>query len=408
MSASQILTRSDVFHPPKPQRMDTLASMSSQPTRRSSEVETTRSSSPKQEATPPIAIRTRPAVRERVMSQDSDYFDARKDGSRDTSSPTLQDLYAKVGQYPLQRAGAFAGYLKNKSNRMSKLLATESMSYFEKVSGMWAGHRKHYNANEAVLSDDRDVDPEDEEANVAFGDRFRMHFALPPTEKLQATYFCFLHRVLPLYGKVYISNKKFCFRSMLPGTKTKLILPLKDIENVSKEIGFRFGYHGLVLVIRGYEELFFEFGASDDRDDCVGTLLQSVEAGKYLTESSTLLNQDEDSAALAKDEHRQLQEARATTPGAIVDMEAPETSETVYKHDEPPPVLFDDPRVSIINFKPQASLRITCLTIGSRGDVQPYIALCKGLLADGHKARIATHREFQAWIEGHGIEFQPV
>ncbi|KAI9874262.1 MAG: Sterol 3-beta-glucosyltransferase, partial [Watsoniomyces obsoletus] len=173
----------------------------------------------------------------------------------------------KAGAYPLQRAGAFAGYLKNKSNRMSRLLATESMSYLEKVSGMWAGNRRHYSENEAVLPDDRDVDPEDEEANVGHGDRFRAHFALPETEKLQATYFGFLHRVLPLYGKIYISNRKFCFRSLLPGTKTKLILPLKDIENVDKEKGFRFGYHGLVLLIRGHEELFFEFNSAEHRDD---------------------------------------------------------------------------------------------------------------------------------------------
>ncbi|ETN45293.1 uncharacterized protein HMPREF1541_09124 [Cyphellophora europaea CBS 101466] len=408
MSASQILTRSDVFHQPRVQRMDTVPSVSTDPTRRSSEIETTQSSSPKQEATPPIPIRTRPAPKERVMSQDSDYFEARNEHSRErTSSPTIQDLM-KVGSYPLQRAGVFAGYLKSKSNRMSKLLATESMSYLEKVSGMWAGNRKHYGANETILSDDRDVDPEDEEANVGFGDRFRMHFALPPTEKLQATYFCFLHRVLPLYGKIYISNRKFCFRSMLPGTKTKLILPLKDIENVDKEIGFRFGYHGLVLVIRGYEELFFEFAGAENRDDCAVTLLQSLEAGKYMEDDSTILNPDEDSAALARDEHRLLQEARKTSTQIEKEIDAPDTDETVYKHDEPPPILFDDPRVSIINFKPVSSLRVTCLTIGSRGDVQPYIALCKGLLADGHQVRIATHREFQSWIEGHGIEFKPV
>ncbi len=75
---------------------------------------------------------------------------------------------------------------------------------------------------------------------------------------------------------------------------------------------------------------------------------------------------------------------------------------------EAPPILFDDPRASILNFKPTESLRITCLTIGSRGDVQPYIALCKGLLAEGHKPRIATHAEFQDWVESHGIEFAPV
>jgi sterol 3beta-glucosyltransferase len=405
MSASQILTRSDVFHPAKVNRMDTVASMSTEPTGQSSEIETTQStSSPQQEATPPIPIRTRPSIRQRVLSQDSDFFEAQEQSGKQ-GSPTLQDLY-KAGSYPLQRAGAFAGYLKNKSNKMTKLLATESMSYFEKVSGMWAGNRKHYGANEDVLSDDRDVDPEDAESNVPHGDRFRMHFALPKTEKLQATYFVWMHRVLPLYGKVYISNRKFCFRSMVPGTRTKLILPLRDVENVDKEKGFRMGYHGLVLVIRGYEELFFEYMSAEDRDDCAITLLQSLEAGKYLDDDSTILPTDEDSAALAKDEHRLLQEARTSTSKRDANVVVPETNETVYSHEQP--ILFDDPKVSIINFRPPTALRITCLTIGSRGDVQPYIALCKGLLADGHKVRIATHREFQPWIESHGIDFRPV
>jgi len=40
------------------------------------------------------------------------------------------------------------------------------------------------------------------------------------------------------------------------------------------------------------------------------------------------------------------------------------------------------------------------LTIGSRGDVQPYIALCKGLQAEGHHTRIASHGEYKDWVEG--------
>jgi sterol 3beta-glucosyltransferase len=71
-------------------------------------------------------------------------------------------------------------------------------------------------------------------------------------------------------------------------------------------------------------------------------------------------------------------------------------------------MIFDDPEASIINIKPSKSMRITCLTIGSRGDVQPYIALCKRLLLEGHKPRIATHPEFETWITKHGIDFAPV
>ena len=413
MSASQILTRSDVFHQPRPQRqrMDTVQSISTDPTRRSSEIETIQSSSPQQESTPAVPIKAtgdrRRALQDEAGQGDSD--SDRPNIPRNTSSPTLQDL-VKAGSYPLQRAAGFAGYLKNKSGRMSKLLATESMSYLEKVSGMWAGNRKHYGQNEAALPDDRDVDPEDDEAQVGAGDRFRAHFALPASEKLQATYFGHLHRVLPLYGKIYISNRKFCFRSLLPGTRTKLILPLKDIENVDKEKGFRFGYHGLVVVIRGHEELFFEFGKSEDRDDCAVTLLQILESVKYMAESGTIAEPNDDQADEAKDELRLLQEARRNSAMLDQNLVLPETNETVYSHNDPAPILFDDhdPRVAILNFKPPKPLRITCLTIGSRGDVQPYIALCKGLLADGHKSRIATHREFEPWIRQHGIDFKPV
>ncbi|RMZ84101.1 hypothetical protein DV738_g790, partial [Chaetothyriales sp. CBS 135597] len=405
MSASQILTRSDLFHPPQPPPMDTLASGSAEPGRTSSDIETIHSHSPQQE-TAPIPIKGAGEVaRDKlhvVLPED-----AEKPLTGNASSPTLQDL-VKAGSYPLQRAAGFAGYLKNKSGRMGKMLATESMSYLEKVSGMWAGNRKHYGEDEAVLPDERDVDPEDDEASIAHGDRFRAHFALPPTEKLQATYFGFLHRVLPLYGKIYIGSRSFCFRSLLPGTKTKLVLPLKDIENVDKEKGFRFGYQGLVLVIRGHEELFFEFSAAEHRDDCAVTLLQILESVRYMEDTGESAPQDDDSAAIARDEHRQLQEARRRNAPVDPDLALPDTGRAIFRHDDTSIMRFDDPKVSIINFKPATPLRITCLTIGSRGDVQPYIALCKALILEGHKPRIATHAEFQPWIEKHGIEFKPV
>jgi hypothetical protein len=44
-----------------------------------------------------------------------------------------------------------------------------------------------------------------------------------------------------------------------------------------------------------------------------------------------------------------------------------------------------------------------CLTIGSRGDVQPYIALCIGLKKQGHQVTIVTHEEYKEWIEAFGI-----
>lgn len=37
----------------------------------------------------------------------------------------------------------------------------------------------------------------------------------------------------------------------------------------------------------------------------------------------------------------------------------------------PPPVMFTSTSSSFLDFKPKAPMHITCLTIGSRGDVQP-------------------------------------
>ncbi|KAI0467321.1 hypothetical protein F4859DRAFT_274988 [Xylaria cf. heliscus] len=322
------------------------------------------------------------------------------------TTPTLQNL-AKMGTYPLQRAGVFAHYLNETSRRMSNLLAAESMGYVEKVSGMWKGGRKHYHETPGLRIDEGG----DDEGNSTDGqhatamERFRAHFALPETEKLRATYFGFLIRVLPLYGKVYISDRHFCFRSLLPGTRTKLILPLTDIETADKEKGFRFGYSGLVIVIRGHEELFFEFSQADVRDDCTVTLLKSLETTRYLLEAGMPKDDLAQEGDEARAERDALNEARLLE-GTDHDLKMPQEASGLS--DSSPTILFDDPKASFLNFKPSESLKITCLTIGSRGDVQPYIALCKGLMAEGHRPRIATHTEFRDWIEGHGIEFAPV
>ncbi len=50
-------------------------------------------------------------------------------------------------------------------------------------------------------------------------------------------------------------------------------------------------------------------------------------------------------------------------------------------------------------------MRIAIITIGSRGDVQPYIALGQGLIKAGHTVRLATHQDFEVFVQSHGLEF---
>ncbi len=53
-------------------------------------------------------------------------------------------------------------------------------------------------------------------------------------------------------------------------------------------------------------------------------------------------------------------------------------------------------------------MRIVLLALGSRGDVQPFVALGKGLRATGHTVRVATHGDYESLVRAHGLDFWPV
>jgi UDP:flavonoid glycosyltransferase YjiC (YdhE family) len=53
-------------------------------------------------------------------------------------------------------------------------------------------------------------------------------------------------------------------------------------------------------------------------------------------------------------------------------------------------------------------MRIVLFGFGSRGDVQPLIALGKGLQTAGCDVALAAGVNFQDWIEGHGLGFEPI
>jgi UDP:flavonoid glycosyltransferase YjiC (YdhE family) len=42
---------------------------------------------------------------------------------------------------------------------------------------------------------------------------------------------------------------------------------------------------------------------------------------------------------------------------------------------------------------------------GSRGDLQPYLALGQGLKRAGYDVRLVTHENFKAFVTAHGVEF---
>ncbi|KAH9853091.1 hypothetical protein C2E23DRAFT_885078 [Lenzites betulinus] len=234
------------------------------------------------------------------------------------------------------------------------------------------------------------VDPET-------ADKFRTAFAFDEKENLLGIFPGYLYRLLPVYGRLYVSTNYFCFKSSGPLTsRTRMMLPLKDILATEKQKSFHFGHHGLVVIVRGHEELFFEFSDEERRDAFVNVLHQQLDDARQRPapggSGSDAQARSQDPLILEEFGPRDPL-ARSGSQGSLAESTAP------------PAHMFTSQSSTFLSFKPDKPLHFTMLTIGSRGDVQPYIALAKGLMADGHRVRIATHGEFKEWVESHGIEF---
>ncbi|KAG5634497.1 hypothetical protein H0H81_001740 [Sphagnurus paluster] len=61
--------------------------------------------------------------------------------------------------------------------------------------------------------------------------------------------------------------------------------------------------------------------------------------------------------------------------------------------------------VDELGWKRYPSMSIVIMIVGSRGDVQPYVALGQRLSNDGHRVRIATHSTFNSFVTESGLEF---
>jgi hypothetical protein len=170
-----------------------------------------------------------------------------------------------------------------------------------------------------------------------------------------------------------------------------MILPIRDILSTETSKAFRFGHYGLVVIVKGHEELFLEFSQQDRRAAFIGVLEKQIEDVRRRQEEAEPV-----SPTLGKRDALLLEEFE-THASFREDVDPRPPPENMS--DSVPAVMFTSTSSTFLTFKPEKSLHFTFLTIGSRGDVQPYVSLAKGLLAEGHRVRIATHGEFKSWIE---------
>lgn len=166
-----------------------------------------------------------------------------------------------------------------------------------------------------------------------------------------------------------------------------MIVPIRDIAGLQSQKAFRFGHYGLVVVLRGHEELFLEFASAERRDACRHRIEEQLDLLKRLDREAAARSGEQTSGG---DNERSSKTAVGSTVSSAKAFDSP-VKETLLLGgglDEPsrskiempsptgdtetlPPVMFTSANSTFLDFRPTKPLHITCLTIGSRGDVQP-------------------------------------
>ncbi|XP_024530866.1 sterol 3-beta-glucosyltransferase UGT80A2 [Selaginella moellendorffii] len=71
-------------------------------------------------------------------------------------------------------------------------------------------------------------------------------------------------------------------------------------------------------------------------------------------------------------------------------------------------LVYEESAYQDIEDKKILPLQIAMLIVGTRGDIQPFVAIGKELQKYGHRVRLATHVNFREFVKTHGLEFYPL
>lgn len=217
-----------------------------------------------------------------------------------------------------------------------------------------------------------------------------------------------IHRHVASSGNFVVSTHYIGFWSKLfTKADVRYRVPIPIIKAV-KASGCRFLHHGISLEIEGQEDLEFDFKGPKPRDDAVRLISAAIDREN----SSTLKSLPSPGSAPPTPGVSETSSSVYTphTPTRSATSILAPLSRTLVKANTMVDIdgirkIF--PKVINIpqdNLWAQPSRHFICLTIGSRGDVQPYIALALGLKKEGHRVTIVTHEEYKEWVQGFGVE----
>ncbi|KAL7422545.1 hypothetical protein Q5752_003193 [Cryptotrichosporon argae] len=247
------------------------------------------------------------------------------------------------------------------------------------------------------------------------------------------------HGVVPDRGHIILTPRYICFwRRATIGADIKYRFSFADVKSAEPHSASMAGFHGMALKLHGQHDLNFEFWRESSRDEVIRRIMdqcKEVEAEPplYSPPTSNAAASPAPAGELAPVASRESSISGGAVDTSVERAFTAPLQLSLHPDSAPPqrrlhyhaadvlaparttmlePRAFPDEALSFMPFianKPMGLTKLAprtfaLLTIGSRGDVQPYIALGLRLMKDGHKVVIVTHDEFKKWIEGYGIE----
>lgn len=230
------------------------------------------------------------------------------------------------------------------------------------------------------------------------------------------------------YGQFAVTTECVGFWSKsVTGGDIRYRVPLSHVKAVKPHDRGRARDHTLVLEIQGQRSLHVGFSTEKNRDEAIDQINRFINLSRELhatvsspvsltpapsrtatidefsTRHTQSLDRISESAPLSSDDSTILSIRNPTSilaplsrvPSTVQRQHFPHALKSVF------PKAINLPEEVLLSMP---SKHFACLTIGSRGDVQPYIALGRGLQKEGHRVTIVTHEEYKEWITGFGLE----
>lgn len=244
-----------------------------------------------------------------------------------------------------------------------------------------------------------------------------------------------IHRSVVSYsGRVAVNTEYVGFWSKsIAGGDIHYRVPLSRVKSVKPHDRGRTRGHTLAIEIQGRHDLRLGFSTGEKRDVAIEQINRFIglSQDRPLASSPTALSLAPSPSSTSEEfpTHRRVQsldqiseftplpddasiQTRSTSqvpsrnatsilaplsrvPSTLQKQHVPHAIKAIF------PKAINVPEGVLLSMP---SMHFVCLTIGSRGDVQPYIALGRGLQKEGHKVTIVTHEEYKEWVTGFGID----